>query len=270
MQVRGVASLGFCALLFGGQAFAQSDLSGEPAYDASLELPSDPGISTEAWPFNQGPSRPAGEVVSVHELEHKVPHKAASEYEQAEKARAKGNLTGSIRHLEAAVKIDPEFVAARNNLAALYLLDQHVEQAVAQLEECIKLDPNDYMPASNLALAYMIEKDLPAAERTARRGVELDHTGTRSRLVLAMALLMQDKFTPEALHLLQRAEQDFPQAELLSARVYAAHGKFDEARTAINDYLTSGQQDGRALAKQWLKLIDRTERKNAASARIIR
>jgi tetratricopeptide (TPR) repeat protein len=269
MQVRSAASLGFCALLLGGQAFAQSGLGGEPAYDASLELPSEPGLATETWPRNDAPSRPAGEVVSVQELEHKVPHKAASEYEQADKARATGNLAGSIRHLETAVKIDPEFVAARNNLAALYLLNQQVGPAVAQLEECIKLDPNDYMPASNLALAYMIERDLPAAERTARRGVELDHTGTRSRLILAMALLMQDKFTPEALGLLKRAEQDFPQAQLLSARIYAAHGEFDEARAAINGYLASGQQDGRPLAKQWLKLIDRTERQYTAGVRTV-
>ncbi len=259
MLARSVSSLGVFVLLLGGQAFAQLPIASLSPYDAEQSQAPDPKTSG-VWPteFRQEQRPPFG-VVSVRQLEHKVPRKAQREYDRSEKARRHNDVRGAIAHLEKAVKIDPEFVAARNNLGANYLLVGKADAAVVQLQECVNLDPHNYMPESNLALALMIQKKFEDAERSARRGVSLDHTGTRTRLILAMSLLMQDKFTPEAMEMLKRAARDYPQATLLSARVYAAHGQFNEARQAIETYLQKGEAAGRPLANTWLRMVAKAE-----------
>lgn len=79
-------------------------------------------------------------IVTVRELGHVVPKKAHKEAEKAENARAQEQSATAIEHYNRAIEIDPEFVAARNNLAVMYLVEGNGEAAVAQLEEAAKID----------------------------------------------------------------------------------------------------------------------------------
>lgn len=234
-------------------------------YDASLRTPRQ-SVPMSNIVSTQDEGHLRG-TVSVRQLQHRVPGNAAKEWDRAEKARTKGDVSTAVGHLRKAIENDPEFLAARNNLGAMLIAAGQPDEAIAQLKECLELDPHAPLPYANLAVALMMKEDFDGAEAIARRGLDLDRTGTRIRMILGLVLVMQDKFTDEALNSLLRAGKDFPQGALLSARVYAARGERDEAEAAIKGYLKSGDAAGEPLARQWLAALRSMERTASATQR---
>lgn len=273
MSTRSVFTLGvISAALLGSGLYAQDSrtwMTTRPSYDASRRGPMEiVPVWAPAQPENIPPAD--GGIVTLQQLKHEVPGKATKEWERSEKAREKGDYAGAIAHLRKAIAIDPEFVGARNNLGAILLFSGKYQEAIPELEECIKLDPDNSLPYSNLTIAYLMKKDFEGAERAARRTNDIDRTSTRAKLVLGLTLVMEEKLTDEALNLLLRAAEDFPQARLLSARIYAARGKADEAETAIHEYLASGDTTGTDMANEWLSIIRKARETVSASAAPVR
>jgi tetratricopeptide (TPR) repeat protein len=274
MPARSVCMVGVTAILLGESLFAQiaSDYDDVPLWMRPETVHADnatwPSQAT-ALPVVSSPSSPLSipdATVSLHELQHQVPGKAAKEFDRAGKATQKGNLQEAIMHLKKAVDIDPEFTDALVNLAATNLMLQHPEAAIPPLESAIKSDPQCTLAYSNLAIAYLMQNKLKDAELAARRNIDLDRSSPRSHLVLALAMVMQDKFTDEVAKLLNKAEQEFPQATLLSARVMAAHGDIAGAKEKLKEYLASNENTGRDLAQDWLNTLSNYERRRGKSA----
>jgi tetratricopeptide (TPR) repeat protein len=204
-------------------------------------------------------------IVTVQELRHVVPKKAQREMEKAEKAHLQERKDEAREHLNRAISIDPEFVAARNNLAAIYLTEGNGEAAVAQLEEAVKIDPRNPAIFTNLTLGYTMTHKLDAAERAARERLTLDGTSVRAHLFLGLVLVEKQRFTDEALQCLERAREEFPLAHLLAGRVFIGRGNSEKARAEIQTYLSMERDEGnRALAIGWLDRIE-NERKRAAA-----
>lgn len=200
-------------------------------------------------------------VVTVEQLHHAVPGKARREMEKAEKARAEKKLDTAADHYHRAIAIDPAFVAARNNLAAMLLKDRP-EAAAAQLEEAVKADPHNPILFENLVLAYSRTGQLDAAERAARTAVDMDRTGSQlARVLLAVALTAHGKFTDEALESLERARGQYRLACVIAARVLIGQGRLEEARSELNTYLCGRNPEYAGIAKEWLAYIDRNEPK---------
>lgn len=268
MSVRSVCALSvFAAIISGATLSAQNTpMWGSGSYDASRRTPSGPTWNIVTAPPNGGGATDVG-TVSINELAHKVPAKALKEWERAQKARDKGQTSEAVAHFEKATDIDPEFVAAHNNAGALLLLEGKSEPALKHLQACVKLDPHNAMPVSNMAVAYMMQQRFADAEEAARRGLDLDRTGNRVRLIYALSLVMQDKFTQDAMQALERAQDEYPQARLLSARIYAAWGKRDEALESVNIYLKSGEPTGVDLAKQWKEILENLPQRQPVMAK---
>jgi tetratricopeptide (TPR) repeat protein len=203
-------------------------------------------------------------TVTFQALHHKVPKKALKEMKKAQRARAKNGTDEAIGHLKQAISIAPEFVAARNNLAAIYLRAAQPEPAIAQLEEAVKIDPKNPGLFRNLAVGYTMINNLEAAERAARVTVGLDRTGGRAPMLLGYVLMERRKFTEEALQCFERARDEYPLAHLLAARVLVAQGHSERAKSEIYTYLSSKEQNFRATATRWLDLIDQGQQKSAA------
>jgi tetratricopeptide (TPR) repeat protein len=253
-------------MIGGGTILAQDNatLSSGP-YDANRSTPGPAGI----WNIVSAPpveSASDAGTVSVNELSHNIPGRALREWDRAQKARGRGQIPEAVAHLKKAVEIDPEFVAAHNNVAAILLFENRPADALEHLQTCTKLDPHNAMAVSNMAVAYMMQARFTDAEEAARRGLDLDRTGNRVRLIYGLSQLMQDKFTKDAMQALQRAKDEFPQARLLEARIYAAWGRRDEALEAINVYLRSGESTGAELAKQWKAILEKAPRPVMAEA----
>jgi tetratricopeptide (TPR) repeat protein len=184
--------------------------------------------------------------------------------EKAEKAHLQERQDEAREHLSRAISFDPEFVAARNNLAAIYLTEGNGEAAVTQLEEAVKIDPHNPALFTNLTLGYTMTHKLDAAERAARERLTLDRTSARAHLFLGLVLVEKQRFTDEALRCLERAREEFPLAHLLAGRVLIGRGDSEKARAEIQTYLSMERDEGnRALATGWLDRIE-SERKGAA------
>ena len=192
--------------------------------------------------------------VTVEELSHVVPKTARAEMDKAEKAARKRNLDGQIEHLRKAIEIDAQYVSARNSLA-LSLFTRDPTSAVSELEQAIDIDPHQPLLFNNLAIAYLLLKKVDEAERAARAAMSLGAGDPRTRILLGWILIDEKKFTTEALNLVKSGGEQLPAAYLLAARVLIAQGNLKQAKSYIQAYLSSGDEDYRDLAEQWLEAI---------------
>ncbi len=171
-----------------------------------------------------------------------------------------------MSHLESAIQIDPEFVWARNDLAALHLRKDDPYPAIEQLNEAIKLDPHFPLLFINLAIGYVEIESFDDAERAAREAASLDRTKTLPRYLLAISLYFQKKFTEEALQCATETSGFYPAAHLFAARIFIDRNNFEPARAEIRAYFSSSQQAPEFVvtAKSWLDFMASHEQKSAA------
>ncbi len=202
--------------------------------------------------------RASSSLVTVEELQHTVPAKARGEAEKAEESRLEHRTEDAIVHFNRAILIDPEFAAARNNLAAL-LMPTDPALAAAHLQEAVKMDPRNPMVLINLTLSYVLLHNWEAAEQAARLAVGLDRTDGYARLLLGIVLVDERKFTDEALRCFTQARAEHPLAHLLAGRVLMVQGDSEGAKSELQQYLASGDQKNRAVATLWLDFMNQND-----------
>ena len=194
-------------------------------------------------------------TITLQELRHAVPREAQAEMEKAYKAALKHQAEQELEHLKKAVLIDPEYVAARNNLGVC-LMPIEPASAIAQLEEAIKVNPHKGLLYNNLAIAYVLIHNLEAAERAARIAMEMDRTTNRARGLLGLVLYQEHKYTAEASTLLERASDEYSTAHVFAAQVLLKRGDLQKARIHIQAYLSSGEMEYREDVSEMLDFID--------------
>ncbi len=204
------------------------------------------------------------QVVTFQQLQHVVPKKALKEMEKADAARAKKRKDEEMVHLITAIQLDPGFVAARNNLATLYIQQNNPQPAIEQLEEALKVDPHNPILFTNLTIGYTVMGQFDAAERSARTTADLNRGGALPRLLLGSALVYQRKYTDEAVKLLTGLGDEYPIAHLLMARILIARNELEPAKGEIQTYLSFKNQEDVQIAKEWLDVIDKMEQETVA------
>jgi Tfp pilus assembly protein PilF len=199
-----------------------------------------------------------GGVVSLAELQHKVPGKAAKEFEKASKAARKGDNEAAIAHLQKAIEIDPGYIQAYNNLGARYLRAQEYDKAAEEFLRALELDPNCQPAASNLGFTYIALQRYSDAEQYARRAVDLDATSNRARFALGLALAAQNREPEEALRNLKAAARELPQARLALAQFLSDHGAKAAAAAELRKYLDSPEAAAadRQKLEAWLLRLE--------------
>lgn len=157
--------------------------------------------------------------VSLRRLQHQVPKAARKLMEQAEKLFRDGKKFEAYEKLQAAVSIDPDYFEALSNLGALELVANEPAKAITHLGKALEIEPAASLVAANLSAAHLLLDHLPEAEAAARQSIRGNPNFGRSRYLLAVSLLKQDRVTPEAFHQLEQARKDFPAAEELLKHV---------------------------------------------------
>ena len=211
-------------------------------------------------PFGKQPVRdvqaPVARVVTLHELEHRVPRRAAKEYERALKATAKGDNGDAIPHFQKAISIDPEFSDALNDLGTTYLQLGRIDFAIEQFNQAIRVDPHASKPCSNLAIAYLCQRQYRDAERTARRAVDLDRGSTHGLLVLAVSLILDGRFSADAERMLTKAAGEFTIAKFWLAVGLIQRGDIAKAKDQLKTYLADGDKNGAEVASAVLQRLE--------------
>lgn len=87
---------------------------------------------------------------------------------------AKNNFKGAIEYYKKAVKIDPNFAFAYDNMGICYRRLEEYDLAIDAYEKSLKIDPNGLMPLQNIAVAYSYKKDYKKAVETYERLAKIE------------------------------------------------------------------------------------------------
>jgi tetratricopeptide (TPR) repeat protein len=197
-------------------------------------------------------SEPLHGVVSVVRLRRHIPAKAAREFHRAEGAGKQGDISASIQHLESAIRIEPAYMEAHNNLGSRYVFLGDCARAEAEFRTAAELDPSAVLPQANLSAVFLNQRRYADAETAARQALALNRGSRQAAYVLGLALEAQGKERGEAIESLRRASGQFPNSRLAAARILCRQGAVAEAISELGAYLRTPDVPERRLAEDWL------------------
>lgn len=85
-----------------------------------------------------------------------------------------GNYKEAIKLLEKAVKIDPKFAFAWDNLGVCYRKTENYDKAIKAYETSLEIDPYGSVPLQNIAIVYQYAKEYDKAIKSYERLAKLD------------------------------------------------------------------------------------------------
>lgn len=177
--------------------------------------------------------------ISKGRLSHRPPKLARQEFDKGQQASRNGRTEEARQHFAAAVQADPGYWEAHVKLADVYWRRSEASEALDQLDAALRIDSNSRVLLVNKALA-LLKLNRPAeAEAAGRQALRLEPASTGAHAVVAMALLDQDRITPETASHLSVAATEFPQfrdayrrvQERLSGRAQPKTGKAQARRS---------------------------------------
>jgi len=190
-------------------------------------------------------------LVPVSQL--RIPAKAIKEYERARKALHHGDLVESADHLQRALHIYPDFIQAHNALGLRFIQLGDYQKALAEHETALALDAHRVETHQDLSLALLLLNRFQEAESEAREALEFDTNSVATRYTLARALIGQGHATPEAIDMLRKSENAFPNASLVLAQIDFAAGQTDQVVAELRHYLQSpSDPDNKHKAECWV------------------
>jgi tetratricopeptide (TPR) repeat protein len=202
-------------------------------------------------PWNSGNSSAEGSrgqtsspyVVSVSHL--KVPAKAISHLEAAQKRFAKMQLADATLEIDRAIEIYPGFAQAFCMKALVSLAEKDYTEAVESAAHAISLDGADAYSWVALATAYNSLNEWPEAEAAAGQALALDPSAWQGRLELAKSFYGEAKFAL-ALCILDQLNRDIPDVHLVRANSLMGVGRPQEAVRQFSVFLQEAPGDSRA------------------------
>jgi tetratricopeptide (TPR) repeat protein len=100
--------------------------------------------------------------------------KATEYYSKGLDAAKKENYKKAVDYFEKAVKEDPEFAFAWDNLGVNYRRLGDFDKAIECYEKSLQIDPNGLMPLQNIPIAYQYKKEYAKAIAAYQRLAEID------------------------------------------------------------------------------------------------
>lgn len=91
---------------------------------------------------------------------------ALDNYKSGLSESRKENYKEAIEYYKKAVKIDPNFAFAYDNMGICYRRLEKYDLAIDSYEKSLKINPNGLMPLQNIAVAYSYKKEYEKAVKT--------------------------------------------------------------------------------------------------------
>jgi tetratricopeptide (TPR) repeat protein len=86
----------------------------------------------------------------------------------------KENYKQAITYFEEALKIDPQFAFAWDNLGVSYRKAGDLDKAMVAYQKSLEIDPKGFMPLQNIAIVYQYKKEFQKAVDAYERLAEID------------------------------------------------------------------------------------------------
>jgi len=224
-----------------------------------------PTVQLYLNPFRRPRAEDAGDSISAMALRSDVPKKAKKEFTTGMKDAARGEASKAQKHFEKALKIYPNFVEARNELAVALMKLGDLPQAENQLRAALQQDPAAVMPLMNLGLCIYRQERYAAAAQPLERAVQLQPENYRAHLLLGMTLVMAGDDPRSEANLLRAyalGGAKAARAQFYLAHYYTRQKKYSKAAQALETYLLDTPGDPNAA-----ELTRTVSRLRATSAR---
>ena len=189
---------------------------GDTIFSKSVTLPYS---NTMRVKIGSGSFAQARMPVSLTRLQHKVPKKAMNAHRDGREALSKGERETARINFETALRLDPQYFEAANDLGVLYLQDGRFSEAYEMFQRATTIDQGDAQAEANLAFVLLALKRFPEAEEAARSSVRADSLSSQARYLLAVSLIEQRKLPKEVMFHLSKAKDQFEPARRLWLRL---------------------------------------------------
>jgi tetratricopeptide (TPR) repeat protein len=209
---------------------------------------------------------PVQGTISAAALKRRISAKAVREMVRSEREFANGHLEASIIHLHKAIRAQPDYMEAYNNLGTRYMKLNDYDNAVVQFRQALRLDSTSAFAQSNLGLALVLLNRLPEAEAALRGALLLDATFAKAHYMLGLVLIIQQKAPSEALEHLDKAAGEVPEARLKAAGLLVRNGRSSDAASQLRRYLASAEIIDREGVESWLAILESYAKPPAVSA----
>jgi tetratricopeptide (TPR) repeat protein len=245
----------FTAAPAGNYQFRVTDVFGKVIYQQTKSLAGEDNFVFLVVP-DPRMREAAKDTVSLAALQHKTPRRAWDAFRAAQKANAAGDTELSLRRLNEALAVDPDFPEAHSDMAAIYARMDRLDEALEHAETAFKLNPQLPEAGCNFALLLVSLKRYPEAETAARHMLSGGYYVSVLQSVLAISLIEQRKDVNEALEYLKQAVTELPFVRLLAAHALVESARRDLAAIQVKEYLRSSAHDcERPALEAWLTSV---------------
>jgi len=155
-------------------------------------------------------------LVSASRLRHPLPKAARQAYERAARTQ---DAKKAANDLEIAVRIDPDFAEAHDDLGVAYTRLGRYAEGVAEFRRAAALVPEESLPYSNLAWVLFVLGQRAEAEANARRAVQLGPGNAPAHFLMGRLLIDAPQTLAEGLWHLEYAARTIPEAKQLAKRL---------------------------------------------------
>ena len=116
-----------------------------------------------------------------------IPKAARKEFDRGVKSDHEGDRDGAIRHYQKALRIEPGFYPARNNLGSDYLNQGNLAAAAVEFEHVIKNNPTDAAAYFNIANVSLLTRKYRESLEEALQGLKREPNSAFGHFVLGSA-----------------------------------------------------------------------------------
>ena len=177
------------------------------------------------WDISRAPPHSQGEsgVVSLQSLQHPTNVQAERIARKGLREFRQGHLDKALPLLQKAVLLDPKSISSENNLGVLYCALGRDKEAQRAFEVAIEADPGSSASYQNLSSISFNTYQYRLAEKSARRALQLTPLAPGAKIMLALSVVAQGYWTPEAKKILIEYRSSFAEADRI-LRVWPSPG----------------------------------------------
>lgn len=177
--------------------------------------------------------------------------RALREFDEAKSREREGNDKGAMKHYEKALKIEPDFYPALNNLGALLLRQKDIQGAETAFRKSLKINPDDGEAYVNLG--HLLYEDGKYGEALAQlqEGVKRSPDSAAGYFFLGSAYLKTGQWEKAEKDLATASKLDpggMASAHLQLANLYLKRHNMDAAGAELEAYLRVNPSDSQAPA----------------------
>jgi tetratricopeptide (TPR) repeat protein len=177
--------------------------------------------------------------------------KAVHEFEKGNQSQKGGNFESAVNHYQKALRIEPDFYPALNNLGALYERQKDHTQAETALLQSLQINADDAEAYINLGHVLYEEGRYQAAVERLQEGLKRSPQSPMANFFLGSAYLKLGDLDSAEPNLKRACAVDptgMPSAHLQLANLYLKRRETAAASTELQAYLRANPSDPQAPA----------------------